>query len=247
MLSFFVRLLLSRLYSLIIFLAVVVGFLYVRRSAKDHQVSLDDVDNLFWLAVPLGILGARLYHVLTDWHLYKDNLVGVFYIWQGGLGIYGALIGGGMGLFLYARIKQLNLLNLLDLVAPALALGQGIGRWGNIINGELLPYAYYESAWDFLVFLVLLKWGRFFPRQRSTAFEIRKDRSLPKTVPNRQGFLFALYGILYGGGRFFWEFLRSEAVLFMGLKLNQLVSLGLVAMGVLIVVRTVYLRRSELY
>lgn len=242
MLSFFVLLLLSRLYSLVIFLAVVVGFLYVRRSAKDHQVSLDDVDNLFWLAVPLGILGARLYHVLTDWHLYKDDLVGVFYIWQGGLGIYGALIGGGMGLFLYARIKQLDLLNLLDLVAPALALGQGIGRWGNVINGELLPYAYYESAWDLGLFLVLVVLGR--DSLKGLHKGSRKGRAFAeaKARPLTAGFLFALYGILYGGGRFFLEFLRSEPVLFGGIKLNQLVSLGLVGMGVLIGLRAFGLR-----
>ena len=97
------------------------------------------VDLVVW-AVPCGIVGARLYHVITDWKTYfgaGGDPVRALYIWQGGLGIWGAIAGGGLGVYIAARRRHLSFVVVADAVAPALPVAQAIGRWGNWWNQEI--------------------------------------------------------------------------------------------------------------
>jgi phosphatidylglycerol---prolipoprotein diacylglyceryl transferase len=211
----------------------------LERKGMDRILALDSL--LF--IVPLGFIGARAYHVATDYELYRgDPFPGVFEVWNGGLGIYGAVIGGFIGLLIFARIRGISPWAFADAVAPGLVLAQAIGRWGNYFNQELfgrpsnLPWAIriapenrpvgytdatsfqptflYESIWDVAVCLILLWVARRFA-------ESLKD-----------GDIAMLYVALYSFGRFFVESLRIDPAFLIGgtIRGNLLVS-SVLALG----------------
>ncbi|HKH10451.1 MAG TPA: prolipoprotein diacylglyceryl transferase, partial [Rubrobacter sp.] len=171
-----------RWYGLCIALGIALGtWLTARELNRRGYDGTMALDALFFV-VPLGFIGARVYHVLTDYELYRrDPFPGVFEVWNGGLGIYGAVIGGFLGVLLFARVRGINPLAFADAAAPGLVLAQAVGRFGNYFNQELfgrpsdLPWAIeiapenrppgysdaasfhptflYESIWDVLVCL----------------------------------------------------------------------------------------------
>jgi phosphatidylglycerol:prolipoprotein diacylglycerol transferase len=137
-------------YGVLILTGVLLGAVYAAREAPRRGISPDHIWNGLTVAVILGMIGARLYHVFSTpagctadagyacgWPWYQQHPEDIIKIWNGGLGIYGAVIGGALGVAIYAYFNQLPVLTLLDLGAPGLALGQAIGRWGNFINQEL--------------------------------------------------------------------------------------------------------------
>jgi phosphatidylglycerol:prolipoprotein diacylglycerol transferase len=216
-----------RYYGLFIALGIIVATWLtgkeLERKGYDGTLALD---SLFYI-VPLGFVGARAYHVITDYELYSDDpFPDVFAVWNGGLGIYGGVVGGFIGLLIFARIRNISPWAFADAVAPGLVLAQAIGRWGNYFNQELfgrpsdLPWAIriapenrpvdfsdatafhptflYESIWDVVVCLILLYVARRFA-----------DRL-------KNGDLFLLYVSLYSFGRFFVETLRIDPAFIIG-------------------------------
>jgi phosphatidylglycerol---prolipoprotein diacylglyceryl transferase len=119
-------------------LAVAAAVLIASFEARRRGQSVDDLLNMLLLILPLGIVGARLYHVIDQWAYYSQNPSQI--IGGRGLGIFGAVIGGAIGLIIYTRWKKLSTLTWLDIVAPGLILAQAIGRWGNFFNQELYGY-----------------------------------------------------------------------------------------------------------
>ena len=216
-----------RYYGLCIALGIVVATWMagreLARKGYDRELALD---SLFFI-IPPGFIGARAYHVLTDYDLYaSDPWPGVIAVWNGGLGIYGGVIGGFIGLLVFSRVRNISALAFADAVAPGLVLAQAIGRWGNYFNQELfgrpsdLPWAIriapenrpenfanaetfhptflYESIWNALVCLVLLWVARRFARSL------------------KDGDVFLLYVSLYSTGRFFMELLRIDPAFLIG-------------------------------
>jgi len=226
-----------RAYALCILLGIVVAVVWTGRRWEARGGRREDVVDIAIWAVPFGLVGGRLYHVITDPELYfkaGEDPVKAFYIWDGGLGIWGAVALGAVGAWIGCRRKGINLADFADALAPALALAQAIGRWGNYFNQELygrpsgLPWAIridpghrppntpdaafyqptflYESIWDVSVALLLVWIDR-------------------KWHPNR-GRLFAIYVAAYTAGRAVVEALRDDhANRFLGLRLNDWVSL----------------------
>lgn len=226
-----------RAYALCILLGIVVATLWTQRRwaarGRDPEQVLDIV---FW-AVPFGIVGGRLYHVITDPELYfapGRQPIRALYIWDGGLGIWGAVALGAVGAWIGCRKHGVRLADFADAVAPGLVLAQAIGRWGNYFNQELFggpttlpwgllidpahrpadtpdiatyqPTFLYESLWDVGVALLLVWAGR--------RFQLRRGR------------LFALYVAAYTVGRAWVEALRVDhANHFLGLRLNDWTSL----------------------
>jgi phosphatidylglycerol:prolipoprotein diacylglycerol transferase len=216
-----------RYYGLCIALGIAVAtWLTARELKRKGYDSVLALDAIFFI-VPPGFVGARVYHVLTDYELYaKDPFPGVFEVWNGGLGIYGAVIGGFLGLLLFARVRGISPLSFADAAAPGLILAQALGRWGNYFNQELfgrpsdLPWAIeissqnrpqgfrdvasfhptflYESLWNVLVCLVLLFVARRFANSL------------------KNGDIFLLYVCLYSAGRFFVETLRIDPAFLIG-------------------------------
>jgi len=216
-----------RYYGLFIALGIAVATWVAGRelNRKGYDTALA-LDALFFV-VPLGFVGARLYHVVTDYELYaNDPFPGVFEVWNGGLGIYGAVLGGFVGLLIFARVRRINPLIVADAGAPGLALAQAVGRWGNYFNQELfgrpsnLPWAIeiapenrppgfrdaeafhptflYESIWDILVALTLLFVARRFARSL------------------KNGDIALLYVSLYSVGRLVVEALRIDPAFLIG-------------------------------
>ncbi|MDO5715976.1 MAG: prolipoprotein diacylglyceryl transferase [Tissierellia bacterium] len=185
--------------------------------------------DLSLIVIILGIIGARLYYVAFQWDYYSHHLSEIPAIRNGGLAIYGGILAGILAGYFFCRIKKLKFLTVADCVAPGLALAQGIGRWGNFINGEAhggptnLPWAIvvdgqkvhptflYESLIDIGIFLFL-----YFYLSKRQKFE---------------GQLFFLYFIIYGMGRFFVEGMRTDSLYLGSYRVSQLVSLILVGMG----------------
>jgi len=131
-------------YGVLIVTGVMLGAVYASWRARQDGESPDHVWNGLIVAIILAIIGSRLYHVFSEprggmvgWSYYRQHPIEILYIWQGGLGIYGAIAGGVLGVTLYAWRSRLRPLQWLDYGAPGLALGQAIGRWGNFVNQEL--------------------------------------------------------------------------------------------------------------
>ena len=123
-------------YAVLIVGAMVIGYFLASNEARRLHLPQDTVIDFMLYAVPLSIICARLYYVAFRFNDYSDNLLSVFNIREGGLAIYGGVIGGLIAAKLVSRKHKISMLTLLDVVAPALVLGQGIGRWGNYINME---------------------------------------------------------------------------------------------------------------
>jgi len=232
-------------YGLLILAGALAGALVATREAKRQGLDPDHVWNGLLLILIFGLIGARLYHVFSSpavgvgWEYYRQHPIEIVAFWRGGLsglGIFGAVAGGIVGLYIYTRLNKLDFLTWLDVGAPSLILGQAIGRWGNFFNQELYGYPtnlpwgiyidpphrlpgfenyerfhptfLYESLWNLIVFFLLIFVGR------------RWGHLLLK------GDLFLLYGILYPLGRFFVEMQRPDAWAINGIPVAQLISVA---------------------
>jgi phosphatidylglycerol:prolipoprotein diacylglycerol transferase len=232
-----------RWYGLLIATAVLLGVSLSQYLAKRRHVNPDLLGDLvIWLVVA-AIPAARLYYVLFEWSEYAQNPGRIIAIWQGGIAIHGAILGGTVAALTFARVKQISFWQLADLVAPSLILGQAIGRWGNFFNSEAfgdptnLPwklfipsdrrppeyadFAYfhptflYESLWDLMVFGLLLT--LFF-------------RGL-KGLHLKVGTLFLVYLVAYSLGRLWIEGLRTDSLMLGPLRIAQVVSLMGISLG----------------
>ena len=172
-------------YGVLMAIAIIVGVLLASREANRKGINPDSIIDYALLAVPLGLICARLYYVIFEWEMFASNPIKILYVWEGGLAIYGAVIGGIIAALIFCKWKKINLFVLLDILIPSLLLGQAIGRWGNFFNQEAygpvvtnaawqwFPFAvkidatssihyatfFYESLWCLLVFLFLM-WRR---------------------------------------------------------------------------------------
>lgn len=172
------------LYGLIIGLLVVASALVATRLLRPHGLEEDHVwDATMWV-VGMGVVGARLYHVISEWEIYRTDIVNIFYIWKGGLGIFGAIVGGLLGLGIYSIMHSRRedvvawelFLLMADVAVIMASLGQMIGRLGNYFNNELFgtrtnlrwgmaveglegryhPLFVYEGILDLILFICLL-------------------------------------------------------------------------------------------
>jgi prolipoprotein diacylglyceryl transferase len=236
-----------RWYGILLAVGILVALLVTRRQLALRERDPALAGEVAIWAVPCGVVGARLYHVVTDWSAFSGHLTDIPRVQQGGLGIYGALLGGALGAYIGARRAGVPLLVILDCVAPGVALAQAIGRFGNYFNQELyggptdLPWGLeidpenrpakylgdstfhptflYESLWNLLVMAILLRVARHWRVQAP-------------------GYILALYLALYSLGRFFVEGLRVDPAHEIGpLRLNQVVAAVVFALSLLVLLR----------
>ena len=233
-------------YGVLITLGVILAVTLCTREEKRLQLPQDTVIDLAFWAIPLGILGARIYYVVFNWQVFADDPLSALRIWEGGIAIYGAVIGGLLGVLIFARIRKLNPFILTDMIVPGLALAQGIGRWGNYFNMEAYGREIINQAWQFFPVGVQIPSGTTFTWHMATFFYescwdisvfallwfvLRKRSKHPGTVT-------LWYLLLYGTGRFFIEGLRTDSLMLGTLRVSQLLSLLLVMFaGVLLLLR----------
>lgn len=136
-------------YGVLMALGIIIGIFIASKEGKRKGLSEDNILDMSLVMIPSGVIGARLYYVIFEWASYAANPIRILYLWEGGLAIYGAVIGGLTGVFVYSRIKKIRFLKLADCIAPGLVLAQAIGRWGNYFNQEAfgLPINNGELIW----------------------------------------------------------------------------------------------------
>ena len=167
------------IYGILIALGMILAVVYALRRKAQFGLTEDDLIDGVLCIVPFAIICARLYYCIFSWEQYADNPISILYIWEGGLAIYGGVLGALAGILVYAKVKKINPLTLFDIVSLGFLIGQALGRWGNFFNREAFgaetenflrmglynalndtttfhhPTFLYESLWNFAGFLAL--------------------------------------------------------------------------------------------
>lgn len=229
-------------YGLMITSGVLMGLLLTSIREKRFGLPKDTSINLALWVVPVAIVCARLYYIAFTWNSFKDDLWSVFNVRGGGMAIYGSLIGGFLTGIVFARVKKIRFATLCDLAAPAIAIGQALGRWGNFFNQEaygvpitnsflqFFPAAvwieaesswfaatfFYESAWCFLIVLFLL---------------VAEKRHFFR----RPGEEFLWYVTLYAFERMMVEGLRTDSLYWGAVRVSQALSFALLIAGIILI------------
>jgi len=205
-------------YGVIIAIGFALAVVYCMRRAKDFGLTQDHIYDIILIGVPAAIVGCRLYYVAFRWELYRGDLLSIFNIRDGGMGMYGGIILAVLCVWIYARKKKIPLGAILDMGAFGFIIGQIVGRWGNFINREAFggvtdlpwkmgltangvttyvhPTFLYESLWNLIGFFIL--------------------RYVSKKHRTRDGQIFALYAAWYGVARMFLEVLRTDSLYLFG-------------------------------
>ena len=216
-----------RFYGVIIAVGLLLAVLYGLKRSKQFGLREEDIlDGVLWI-VPLAIICARAYYCIFSWEEFAANPVEVLYIWQGGIAIYGGIIGAAVGVVVFCWIKKIRLGAVLDLVALGFLIGQSIGRWGNFINREAFgsitenvlrmeiqsnlsgmracyhPTFFYESVWNGVGFAAL----HFLSKKRQYDGQIALG-----------------YAAWYGLGRTFIEGLRTDSLYIGTFRVSQLLA-----------------------
>ena len=238
-----------RWYAICIVSGLILAVYLSMKEAPRKKIDPDDIIDFILIAFPLAIVGARLYYVIFEWGYYSQHLGEIFAIWNGGIAIYGGLLTGALVLYLFSRRRLIEPIDFLDIAAPSVMIAQSIGRWGNFFNQEAYgaavkslnylpsfirnqmyidgsyrqPTFLYESSWNFLGFLLIL-------------ILRRKPQFL------RQGEITAFYLIWYGFGRMIIEGMRTDSLMFAGLRVSQWLSMILILVGLAIIL---YQRRKK--
>ena len=215
------------MYGIIIAFGLVLAVVYAMRRAPQFGLTEDHVlDGVLWVT-PFAFLCARAYYCAFSWEMYADNPISVLYIWQGGIAIYGGVLGAVAGILVFCRVKKISLGATLDLVLLGFLIGQAIGRWGNFVNREAFgaetesflrmglydtitgtvtyhhPTFLYESVWNALGFLVL----HFLSKKREYDGQIALG-----------------YAAWYGLGRAFIEGLRVDSLWWGPFRVSQVLA-----------------------
>ncbi|USS93622.1 prolipoprotein diacylglyceryl transferase [Fructilactobacillus ixorae] len=242
-----------RWYGLIIASAVLIAVGLAMREVRRQRLNEDIVYNLILGAIPVAIMSARLYYVIFRWDYYAKHPDEIIAIWDGGIAIYGALLGAGLFIWWFCRRHRLSLWQVFDIAAPTVIMAQGIGRWGNFMNQEaygavtthhflaqlhlppwmmqqmLIGGAYrqptflYESVWDLVGFALLMTM-----------------RHAPHCF--KRGELFLTYVMWYSYGRFFTEGMRTDSLMLGPWRISQVLSVLLCVGAVLTII---YRRRHD--
>ena len=228
-------------YSVIMLIAILVAIRLSVKESERQGMSSHIEDLIFWTII-YGIVGARLYYVVFNFSLYKNNLLSILKIWEGGIAIYGGIIGGLLTIIYKCKKNDQSLIKTTDIIVPGLILAQAIGRWGNFFNGEAHgievtlkflkqlhlpnfiiegmhingvyyhPTFLYESLWCLLGFIILI--------------------IIRKITKRKEGLTF-VYLIWYGIGRYVIEGYRTDSLYLGQIRISQLVSIIIIVIGLI--------------
>ena len=215
------------LYGIVIALGLMLAVIYACRRSKQFGLKAEDLTDGVLFIVPFAVLCARLYYCIFEWDSYKGDFLRIFRIWEGGLAIYGGVIGAAIGILVFARVKKIRVGAVLDITSLGFLIGQSIGRWGNFFNREAFgaetnsilrmgllnkytnqityyhPTFLYESLWNAAGFVLL----HFLSKKRKY-----------------DGQVALLYVAWYGLGRTFIEGLRMDSLYWGPFRVSQLLA-----------------------
>ncbi len=230
-------------YGFFIVLGIILGLILCKKDDGKYSISFDTILELLLFVLPISIISARIYFVLFKLNFYLQNPLEIVKISNGGLAIYGGIIGGILTIICFCKIKKIRFIDILDYLAPYLALGQAIGRWGNFFNGEahgiettsilrmgiyengkyiqVHPTFLYESICTFIIFIIL--------------YLKRNKRKSP-------GEITCIYFALYGFTRAIIESLRADSLMFGPIRISLVLSIILCITSIIILL---YIRRKK--
>ena len=236
-------------YGIIIAAGFVLAVLYAMKRVSQFGLTEDNILDMLFAAVPSAIVCARLYYCLFYWELYADDPISVLYIWEGGMAIYGGVIGAVLAVVIFCKIKKLPIGPMIDIGGLGLLIGQLVGRWGNFMNreahgavtdsflkmglensaGEVIyyhPTFLYESLWNLTGFILL----HFFSKKRKSDGEV-----------------FAGYVAWYGLGRAWIEGLRTDSLYLFstGIRVSQLVAIVSFVLGTAWIVYARFVKKAD--
>ena len=233
-------------YSITMFLGVLVGIIVAYIEIKRKKLDITKFENMAFYAILFGFIGARIYYVLFNLDYYLNAPIEIIKVWNGGLAIHGGIIGAVISIYVYCEKHKISFIEMLDICAPALIIGQIIGRWGNffnseahggivtrsfleslhlpnfIINGMYIngnyyhPTFLYESILNLICFIILMI--------------LRKNKKI------KVGVITGIYFIWYGVVRFFIESLRTDSLMLGTLRMAQAISIVLVIIGLILII-----------
>ena len=241
-------------YGTLILTGVLLAVFIAYVQGKKKGFPEDTIIDLALRIIPVGILCARIYYVIFSWKAFQNDLLSVFRIWEGGLAIYGGVLGGLITIVVFCRKRHLSIRSVCDVIVPGLSLAQAVGRWGNYFNMEaygrsvtdpsfcffpaavLIPSDtgsswhlatfFYESCWDFIVFVILML--------------------LSRKKQSDKGYLLRTYLVLYASARLVIEELREDSLYLGGIRISQLLSILIILMVFLVMIcRLVCLRKQK--
>ncbi len=215
-----------RLYGLMIALGLLLAVCYAWGRSREFGIRTDDLTDGVLYIVPFAVLCARLYYCIFEWDRYADNPISILYIWQGGLAIYGGVIGAAIGIIVFCYFKKIRVGALLDITSLGFLIGQSLGRWGNFFNREAFgaetdsffrmgllhrngqtlyvhPTFLYESVWNLCGFILL----HFLSKKRKYDGQIALG-----------------YAAWYGLGRTFIEGLRQDSLYWGNFRVSQILA-----------------------
>jgi phosphatidylglycerol---prolipoprotein diacylglyceryl transferase len=224
-------------YGIIFALSFLIAIPISIKLGKERKITKQQIHDYFIYLIPSSVIGARLMAVILNFHLYRDNLLKIFYIWEGGMAFHGGLIGAIVGTYYFCKKNKINFYNMADLIVIPVALGLSLGRIGNFINQEFYgrltdlpwgirydvvegkrhPSQIYESIKNFIIFLILLNFYKI------------------KTL--KRGVIFWMFTLLYSLFRFFVEFYKDQQLLYLNLTYGQLISVPLFILSIIMLKR----------
>ncbi|MDN3956501.1 prolipoprotein diacylglyceryl transferase [Sporolactobacillus laevolacticus] len=232
-------------YGIIIASGALLGLLLAMREGRRLKLPADTFTDLILYAAPIAVISARIYYVAFEWGYYSKHPGEIIAIWNGGIAIYGALIGAVLTTIVYCKLRHLSFWKVADVAAPSVILGQAIGRWGNFINQEAhggpttraalehmhlpdfivnqmlingtyyIPTFLYESVWNIIGFILLLV--------------------IRRVVRLKSGELFMTYVVWYAIGRSYIEGLRTDSLMLGPLRVSQWLAVVLIIVGIVLI------------
>ncbi|WP_025025554.1 prolipoprotein diacylglyceryl transferase [Caldalkalibacillus mannanilyticus] len=241
-------------YGLILGTAALLALMLSTREGKKHGIVPDTFMDMAFFAIPMGILGGRLYYVLFQWDYYREHPGDILAVWKGGLAIHGVIIAGVITILVFCKVKKLSFWKVVDILAPHVLLAQGIGRWGNFMNqeahGGVVSREFLEGL--FLPEFIINQMYIYNPSPGEgllAGFYYHHPTFLYESIWNiigfvilislrkirlRQGEMFFSYLIWYSVGRFFIEGMRTDSLMLSEtLRMAQMISIALVIFAVL--------------
>ena len=241
-------------YSITMFLGVLFGIMVAYMEVKRKKMDVKKFENMVFYAIIFGFIGARIYYVLFNLDYYLANPVEIPMVWNGGLAIHGGIIGAVIAMFIYCRKNDLSYITMLDICAPALLIGQVIGRWGNFFNSEahggIVTRAFLENLHlpEFIINGMYIGGVYYHPTflyeslLNLVCFIILMILRYNKKI--KTGMIVGIYLIWYGIVRFFIESMRTDSLMLGNLKMAQLIAIPMIIIGIVVIITS---RKREKY